>query len=227
MGKQCRVRFKTTTHKTKGILDYVHSDIWGLMRNPLKGGAQYFMSFIDYYSRKACVYFLKNKSETFAKFKIWKAEMENQTRRKMKCLRTDNGTKYRDGDFLKFYEEHGIKRHFTVQKTPQQNAVAERPNRTITETTRCLRLNAELPKIVWAEAVDMTCYIINRSSRVVLDGKVAEEVRTGQEVDYSFMRIFGCPVYVHISGEDMSKLDPKSKKCIFLGFKKGVKGYKL
>uniref|UniRef100_A0A2N9FYY5 Integrase catalytic domain-containing protein n=1 Tax=Fagus sylvatica TaxID=28930 RepID=A0A2N9FYY5_FAGSY len=140
--------------------------------------------------KKAWIYFLKNKSEAFAKFKIWKAKVENQTERKIKCLRTDNGTEYRDGDFLKFYEEHGIKRHFT-------------------------------------EAVDMACYIINRSSRVALDGKVAEEVWTGQEVDYSFMRIFGCPAYVHISGEDRSKLDPKSKKCIFLGFKKGVKGYKL
>uniref|UniRef100_A0A2N9HZR4 CCHC-type domain-containing protein n=1 Tax=Fagus sylvatica TaxID=28930 RepID=A0A2N9HZR4_FAGSY len=222
-----KVRFKTATHKTKGILDYVHSDIWGPVRTPSKGGAQYFMSFIDDYSRKAWVYFLKNKSEAFAKFKIWKAEVENQTGRKIKCLRTDNGTEYRDGDFLKFCEEHGIKRHFTVRKTPQQNGVAERLNRTITETARCLRLNAELPKIFWAEAVDMACYIINRSPRVALDGKVAEEVWTGQEVDYSFMRIFGCPAYVHISGEDRSKLDPKSKKCIFLGFKKGVKGYKL
>uniref|UniRef100_A0A2N9J6A9 Integrase catalytic domain-containing protein n=1 Tax=Fagus sylvatica TaxID=28930 RepID=A0A2N9J6A9_FAGSY len=199
MGKQCRVRFKTATHKTKGILDYVHSDIWGPVRTPSKGGAQYFMSFIDDYSRKAWVYFLKNKSEAFAKFKIWKAEVENQTGRKIKCLRTDNGTEYRDGDFLKFCEEHGIKRHFTVRKTPQQNGVAERLNRTITETARCLRLNAELPKIFWAEAVDMACYIINRSPRVALDGKVAEEVWTGQEVDYSFMRIFGCPAYVHIS----------------------------
>ena len=65
---------------------------------------------------KAWVYFLKNKSEAFAKFKIWKAEVENQIRRKIKCLRTNNDTKYRDGDFLKLYKEYGIKRHFTVQK---------------------------------------------------------------------------------------------------------------
>jgi hypothetical protein len=58
-------------------------------------------------------------------------------------------------------------------------------------------------------------------------GKVAEEIWTGQEVDYSFMRIFWYPVHVHISVEDRSKLDPKSKKCIFLGFKKWVKGYKI
>jgi hypothetical protein len=98
---------------------------------------------------------------------------------------------------------------------------------TITKTARCLRLNAELFKKFWTEAVDIACYIINRSPRVAVDGKVTEEVWTKQEVDYSFIRIFGCPAYIHISGENRSKLDPKSKKCIFLGFKKRVKGYKL
>jgi transposase InsO family protein len=72
--------------------------------------------------------FLKNKSEAFAKFKIWKTEVENQTGMKIKCFRTNNGTEYKDGDFLKFYEEHGIKRHFTIRKTPQQNGVVLTPH---------------------------------------------------------------------------------------------------
>jgi hypothetical protein len=104
--------------------------------------------------------------------------------------------------------------------------VAKKLNKTITEIARCLRLNAELPKVFWVEAMNIACYIINQSPKVALDGKVAEEVWTGQEVDYSLMRIFGCPAYVHISGEDRSKLDPKSKKCIFLSYE-GVKGYKF
>ena len=170
---------------------------------------------------------MKNKSDAFVTFKKWKVEAENQTGRKLKCLRTDNGTKYRDDEFLKFCEKHGIMRHFTIRKTPQQNGVTERLNRTITETARCLRLNAGLPKVFWAKAVNIACYIINRSPRVALDGKVSEEVWTGQEVDNFLMRIFGCPTYVHISSEDRSKLDPKSKKCIFLSYEKGVKGYKL
>ena len=75
--------------------------------------------------------------------------------------------------------------------------------------------------------MNMACYVLNQSPRAMLDGKVAEEVWTGKEVDYSFMRIFGCPTYIHIPIEERSKLDSKSKKGIFLGFKKGVKGYKL
>jgi hypothetical protein len=64
--------------------------------------------------------------------------------------------------------------------------------------------------------VSMTCYLINRSPRVALDGKFAEKVWTGNEVDYSSFRVFGCSAYVHIPSEERSKLDPKSRQCVFL-----------
>ncbi|KAE8680998.1 hypothetical protein F3Y22_tig00111356pilonHSYRG00195 [Hibiscus syriacus] len=130
-------------------------------------------------------------------FKLWKAEVENQTGRKIKCLQSDNGTEYTDSQFLHFCKEHGIKRHFTVRKTPQQNGVAKRMNRSLNERARSLRLNVGLPKYFWAEAINMACYLINRSPRASLVGKVR------------------------------SKLDAKSKECIFLGYKKGVKKFKF
>ena len=153
--------------------------------------------------------------------------MENQTGRKIKCLRSDNGTEYIDSRFMELCEQHGIKRHFTVHKTPQQNGVAERMNRTITKKARCLRLNAKLAKNFWAKAVSMACFLINRSPGVALDGKVAEEMWTGNAVDYSNLRVFGCPAYVHVSNEERSKLDAKSRQCIFLGYLKKVKEFKL
>jgi hypothetical protein len=73
----------------------------------------------------------------------------------------------------------------------------------------------------------MACYLINRSPRAALDGKVIEEVWTGNEVDYPGLRVFGCPAYVHIPSEERSKLDPKSRQCVFLRYGKGVKGYKF
>ena len=73
----------------------------------------------------------------------------------------------------------------------------------------------------------MTCYIINQLPRFSLNGKVANEIWIGKEVDYSSIMIFKHPAYMHISSEERSKLDSKSKKCIFLEFKKGVNGYKL
>ena len=170
-GKQNKVQFKTTTHKIEEVLDYVHTNVWGPVRVASLGGSMYFVSFIDDYSQKVWVYFMRHKSEMFATFKLWKTKVENQTRRKIKCLRSNNGTKYTDSKFTELCERHGIKRHFTISKTSQQNGVAERMNRTIAKRDQCLRLNVGLEKKFWAEAVNMACYLINRSPRAVLDGK--------------------------------------------------------
>ncbi|KAE8721159.1 hypothetical protein F3Y22_tig00016637pilonHSYRG00027 [Hibiscus syriacus] len=90
-----------------------------------------------------------------------------------------------------------------------------------------LRLNVGLPKHFWAEAVNMACYLINRSPRASLAGKVAEEVWISHDVTFDHLRIFGCLAYVHVPANERSKLDAKSKECIFLGYKKGVKGFKF
>ncbi|KAL0301598.1 UNVERIFIED_CONTAM: hypothetical protein Sradi_6436600 [Sesamum radiatum] len=100
-------------------------------------------------------------------------------------------------------------------------------NRSLTERERCLRLNAGLPKSFWVEAVSMACYLINILQQASLGGKVAEEVWIDNLVNFEHLRIFGCSAYVHVPSDERSKLDPKSKQCIFLGYKKGVKGYKV
>jgi len=92
-----------------------------------------------------------------------------------------------------------------VRKTTQQNGVVERMNRSLTKRARCLRLNAGLPKGFWAEVVSMKCYLINRSPRASLGGKVAEEVWTKNAVDFSHLRIFSCPAYVHVPGYERSQ----------------------
>ena len=226
-GKQCRVSFKTASHSSEGVLDYVHADVWGPVSVASHSGSYYFVSFIDDYSRKVWVYFMKHKSEVFGIFKQWKAQVENQKCRKVKYLRTDNGTEFKNSEFMEFCKNEGIARHFTVKRTPQQNGVAERMNRTLLERARCMRLNAELPKNFWAEAVNTACYIINRSPSSAIDFKIPEEVWSGKPIDFSKLRIFGCPGYVHVQSEERSKLDAKSRKCIFLGYAQGVKGYRL
>ena len=86
----------TGQYTTGKILDYVHSDVWGPTRELSLGGSQYFITFTDDFSKKVWVYCLKQKSEFFAKFKQWKAEVKNQTRRKIKYLRSNNRTEYTD-----------------------------------------------------------------------------------------------------------------------------------
>ena len=75
--------------------------------------------------------------------------------------------------------------------------------------------------------MSMACYLINRSPWASLGGNITEEGWISKPIDLGNLKIFGCPAYVHISSDESSKLDPKSKKCIFIGYMKGVKGYKF
>ncbi|KAH7849584.1 hypothetical protein Vadar_019987 [Vaccinium darrowii] len=190
-------------------------------RNLLKGVKVCKMDFCKYcvYGKqhRVWVYFLKHKSDLFATFKTWKAQVETQTWKKIKYFRTDNGTEYREKEFLAFCDSEGITRYYIVKKTPQQNGVAERMNRTLTERARCMRLNARLSKVFWAEAVNTACFLINKSPSSAIDFKIPQEVWSGKPVNLSDLRIFGCPAYVHVPDKERSKLDPKSRKCIFLG----------
>lgn len=224
LGKQKRVSFGLAEHRTYGTVDYIHSDLWGPSQVTSKGGARYMLTFIDDFSRKVWVYTIKSKDEVFSYFKQWKALIEKQTGKKVKRLRTDNGLEFCSSAFNDFCKNEGIVRHRTVRHTPQQNGVAERMNRTILERTRCMLMNANLSKDFWAEAVSTAAYLINRSPSSAINNKSPEEVWSGHSPNYSHLRIFGCTAYAHVS---QGKLEPRSQKCIFLGYASGVKGYRL
>jgi len=182
------------------------------------------LTFIDDYSRKVWIYFLKRKNDVYLTFKQWKVLIEKQTGKQIKRLRTDNGMEFCEREFDEFCKNEGIVRHRTVRMTPQQNGVAERMNRTLLERARCLISNAGLTKDFWAEALNMACYIVNRAPSAAIDFKTPEEVWSGTPADYSNFKIFGCPAYMHVNE---GKLEPRAKKCIFLGYASGVKGYRL
>ena len=96
-------------------MDYVHSDVWGASKTPSLGGKHYFVTFVDDFSRRLWVYTMKTKDEVLGIFLKWKAMIETQSGRKIKCLRTDNGGEYKNDLFQKICEENGIVRHFTVK----------------------------------------------------------------------------------------------------------------
>lgn len=223
-GKQKRVSFGKGQHSSKGALDYIHADCWGPSRQSSNGGSRYFLSIIDDYSRMNWVFFLKHKSDAFENFKHWKAQVENQTDRKVKYLRTDNGLEFCSHEFDNFCKDTGITRHYTVRNTPQQNGVAERLNRTLLEKARCMLSHAGLDKKFWAEAVNTASFLVNRSPSSALDGKIPFELWMNRSANYSKLKIFGCPAYYHVNN---GKLEPRAKKGIFVGYGIGVKGYRI
>ncbi|GJS62986.1 retrotransposon protein, putative, ty1-copia subclass, partial [Tanacetum coccineum] len=224
LGKSHRVSFGVGRHTTQGVIDYVHSDLWGPSQVESLGGKRYFLSIIDDYSRRVWVYILRFKHEAFGKFKEWKQLVENQTGRTVKKLRTDNGLEFCNREFEQLCIESGIARHLTVAGTPQQNGVAERMNRTLMDKVRCLLIQSGLPKTFWAEATCTAAYLINRSPSTAIEKKTPMEMWSGHPSDYGMLRIFGCVAYPH---NKQGKLEPRAIKCVLLGYPEGVKGYRL
>lgn len=124
-GKQHRVKFGKAIHRTKSIVDYIHTDVWGPSKEVSKGGRRYFVTFIDDFSRRVWLYAMKTKDEVVEIFKIWKTMIETQTVKKVKRLRSDNGVECKNDPLKEYCQSAGIVRHWTVRKTAQQNGVAE------------------------------------------------------------------------------------------------------
>jgi len=159
-------------------------------------------------------------------FKDLHLKVERETGRQLKCVRADNGGEYR-GPFEEYCRRYGIRLEKTVPKTPQQNGVAERMNRTICEKIRCMLSHAKLPKHFWAEAMRTAVDLINLSPSVPLNGDVPQSFWTEKAVSLDHLRVFGCRVSVHIPKDERSKLDSKAKQCIFLGYAHEEFGYRL
>ena len=189
--------FKTTVHSTKGTLDYIHADLWGPSQIDSLDGAKYFLSLIDDYSKMVWVYPLKSKDQAYESFKNWKMLIETHTNRKVKALRTDNGLEFCNKRFDELCARSGIMRHRTVSYTPQQNGLAERMNKTLIENVRCMLFHSKLPKTLWAEALNTTCYLINKSSFIALNFKTPYEMWSEKLADYSNLKIFCCIAYAH------------------------------
>jgi hypothetical protein len=226
-GKQNRVRFPSSAMRVEGILQLVHNDVFGPVSIPSLGKSVYYVSFIDDFSRNTWIYLLRKKSKVFDRFKEFKDLVENQTEKRIKVLRIDNGGEFCGNEFEEFCKKCGIARQKNTPDTPQQNGVTERMNMTLMEKARCMLNGVELGQEFWAEAVGTACYLVNRSPSSTLDDKTPQEVWTSKEPSLTHLKVFGCDAYVHVPKENKSKLDKKVEKCIFIGYKDGLKGYKL
>jgi transposase InsO family protein len=143
-GKQNRQKFKTGRHTSEGILDYIHSDVWGPSPTISYGGSSYFVTFIDDFSRKVWMYMLKRKADVFSVFKQFRDLVENNTSRSIKCLRTNNGGEFMSMKFENYCKDFGIDRHTNISYTPQQNGVVECMNMTVLERARSMLSNTNL-----------------------------------------------------------------------------------
>lgn len=225
LGKSHKQSFSKAKHKSTEVLEYIHSDLWGSPSNePTEVGCRYFVTYVDDLSKKVWIRFLSSKDEAFEKFAEWKVLVENQTGKKIKCLRTDNGLEFCNKRFDELCKKSGIKRHKTCAYTPQHNGVSERMNRTIIDKVRCMLSETGLQKKFWDHAASTDVYLINRSPNSSIEIKIPEEVWTGSKITFDHIRRFGSVAYVHATQD---KTSPRAIKGVFMGYPPETKGYRV
>ena len=133
--------------------------------------------------------------------------MERSTGRKLKALRTDNGGEFTSTEFNDYLKREGIRREFSVTKTPEQNGVAERLNRTLVESVRSMISDAKLPQKFWAEALSTAVYLRNRSPTKAVTGMTPYEAWSGEKPGVGHLRAFGCAAYAHVPKDERKKLE--------------------
>uniref|UniRef100_A0AAV1UDV4 Integrase catalytic domain-containing protein n=1 Tax=Peronospora matthiolae TaxID=2874970 RepID=A0AAV1UDV4_9STRA len=209
------------------VLELVHTDVMGPMKTVSKGGVRFVLTFVDDYSRFVAAYFMKHKSEVAARLSEFKAFYENQWGKHLKCIRSDNGTEFVNKKIAHKCARNGIMHQRTVPYSPQQNGVAEHMNRTIMEKARSMLYYKGIDMQWWAEAVSTAVYLINRSTNSANSDVTPFEVGFKMKPSIEHLRVFGSQGYTHIDDAKRTKLEPKSYRCMFLGYAENTKGYRL
>ncbi|KAL0340336.1 UNVERIFIED_CONTAM: Retrovirus-related Pol polyprotein from transposon TNT 1-94 [Sesamum radiatum] len=154
--------FKMSSNRRTTSLELIHTDLMGPTRTPSCSHNHYVMVLVDDYSRYTWTYFLKEKNEALSKFVEFRNKVEKELGQKVKCLRSDNGGEFMWADFFQYCDNNGIQRQMTCPNTPQQNGVAERKLAHLTSTSLSWLHDKNLPRELWAEAIQCACYVINR-----------------------------------------------------------------
>ncbi|KAJ9556953.1 hypothetical protein OSB04_011567 [Centaurea solstitialis] len=196
-GKQERASFKFKQVSTiNSPLHLLHMDLFGPVNIQSMGGKRFTLVIVDEYSRYTWVFFLRAKSETPQLIIAFILRMEKYNQITVRSIRSDHGTEFKNSVLDEFLVSKGISQNFSTVRTPQQNGVAERRNRTLIEAARSMLIEARLPIQFWAEAVNTACYTQNRSLIVKRFKKTAYELFRGRKPNIKYFHIFGCNCYI-------------------------------
>ncbi|GJZ85479.1 putative ribonuclease H-like domain-containing protein [Tanacetum coccineum] len=227
-GKQHRASCKTKiVNSISQPLQMLHMDLLGptFVKSLMK--KMYCLVVTNDYSRFSWVFFLATKDETSEILKTFFTGIENLIDLKVKVIRCDNGTEFKNNVMNQVYEIKGIKREFSIARTPQQNRVVERKNRTLIEASRTMLANSKLPRTFWAEAVNTACYVQNKVLVIKPHNKTPYELFLSRKPALSFMRPFGCPVTILNTIDHLDKFDRKADEGFFVGYSINSKEFRV
>ncbi|KAJ9565966.1 hypothetical protein OSB04_001932 [Centaurea solstitialis] len=218
-GKQTRASFKSKQMSSiSSPLQLLHMDLFG---------PKYTLVIVDEYSRYTWVFFLRSKSDAPEEIILFVRKMEKLNNLFVRSIRSDHGTEFKNSTLETFFDRKGISQNFSSVRTPQQNGVAERRNRTLIEAARSMLSEANLATQLWAEAVNTVCYTQNRSLIVKRFRRTPYELFRNRKPSIEHLHIFGCVCYILNNKDNLGKFDSKSDDGIFLGYSAISKTYRV
>lgn len=226
-GKQHREPFKSRQQRSSVPGEVIHADVGVSLGQESIAGARYFVCFTCDYSRFRMVYFLKEKSEVFDKTKEMLQLVKTQRGRPVKVFQCDGGKEFDNKKMRELMDSEGTKMVITNPYTPQQNGCAERSNRTIGELALTMLVSKDLPKFLWAEAVNAAVYILNRTGPSSVEGKTPYELFVEKSVHLNRFHIFGTTCWVMVPKERRKKWDAKGVEAVFVGYSEDIDGFRV
>ncbi|GJZ21138.1 putative ribonuclease H-like domain-containing protein [Tanacetum coccineum] len=199
-------------------LQLLHMDLFGPTSIRSINHKTYCLVITYDFNRFSWVFFLRTKDETSGILKDFIRQIKNQLNQKVKTIRCDNGTEFKNRDIIELCGSKGIKREYINASTSQQNGVAERKNKTLIEAARTMLADSFLPNTFWAEAVNTACYFLNRVLVTKPQNKTPYELITGKIPIISYIRPFGCHVTILNTIDHLGKFEKKSDEGVLVRY---------
>lgn len=207
-------------------LEQINCDFWGPSPVVSVQGFKYYAVFVDQFSRYSWIFPLKLKSDFYGVYIAFQKQVENQFNRKIKVFHSDGGGEFMSTTFRKHLIDNGIRHLLSCPATPQQNGIAERKHRHLTELGLAMLFHSKTPLKYWVEAFYSANFISNLLPSASLQQKSPFEVLFTKSPDYTFLRVFGSACYPCLRPFTQHKFDPRSLRCVFLGYHAQYKGYR-
>ncbi|KAJ9548276.1 hypothetical protein OSB04_020819 [Centaurea solstitialis] len=226
LGKHHALPFELNDYTSVSAFDLIHSDVWGPAPYPSMGGHRYFVIFNDDHTRFTWIYLMKHRSELPQLYINFARMIQTQFSKPIKILRADNAMEYKESSLIAFLRSQGTISQYYCPGTSPQNGRAERKHRHILDTVCTLLVSAKCPERFWGEVAFTAVYTINRHPTPVLQHKSPYEVLHGVLLAYELLKVWGCACFVQLQPHEYTKLEPRGRLCLFLGYGIEHKGYR-
>ncbi|GJY55193.1 retrovirus-related pol polyprotein from transposon TNT 1-94 [Tanacetum coccineum] len=210
LGKAKRKSFHTkNTPSSKRRLQLLHMDLCGPMRVESINGKKYVLVIVDDFSRYTWTHFLRSKDETPGVLIDFLTLVQRGLHAQVTTVRTDKGTEFLNKSLHAYFAKEGIRHETSTARTPEQNGVVERRNRTLVEAARTMLSAAKVPLFFWAEAIATACFTQNRSLVIPRHEKTPYHIINARKPSVKFFHIFGSLCYIIRDGENLDKMKEK------------------